>query len=636
MSQTNTKYLELLSQKYPTVQAACTEIINLQAILNLPKGTEHFVSDIHGEDEAFCHILNNASGVIREKVDRLFEKTLSSKERTELCTLIYYPERKLEELKKRVEDDLAEWYCITLYRLIDICRLCASKYTRSKVRKALPRDFEYILDELLHTSSEDSNKQGYYEHIISTITQIGRSDAFIIALASVIKRLVVDRLHVVGDVFDRGPHADIILDKLISHHAVDIQWGNHDVLWMGAAAGSATCIACVLNISTKYSNIDFVETAYGINLRPLALFAQETYTDDTDLLDHMHKAIAIIQFKLEGQTIMRHPEYDMDDRLLLDKIDFDQMTVRIGENTYPLNDHDFPTIDPAHPYSLTQAEAEVVSQLIYSFTQSEKLQRHVKFLFSQGSIYLTFNGNLLFHGCIPMNEDGSFYSFDFGGIQKSGKKLMDYADALARQGYYAKEGTKARQAGCDFLWYLWCGKRSPLFGRSKISTFERMFIDDKSVWEEKKDPYYHWVEEEQTCQRILTEFELSGRYSHIVNGHVPVRTKDGELPVRGGGKLIVIDGGFCRAYHQQTGIAGYTMFYNSYGIRLVSHEPFPGLTDAVLFNKDILSTYVVFDTAQERITVAQTDVGRALQADIDDLTALLDAYRDGSVKEKRQ
>ena len=631
MSKPDVKYLELLSQKYPTVQAACTEIINLNAILNLPKGTEHFVSDIHGEDEAFCHILNNASGVIREKVDRLFEKTLSTRERTELCTLIYYPDRKLEELRREIDD---EWYQITLYRMIEVCRLCASKYTRSKVRKALPKDFEYIIDELLHTSADDKDKQGYYEHIISTITDIGRADAFIIALASVIKRLVVDHLHVVGDVFDRGPHADVILDKLMAHHAVDIQWGNHDILWMGAAAGSGACIACVLNISTKYSNIDFVETAYGINLRPLALFAQETYTDDTDLLDHMHKAIAVIQFKLEGQVVMRHPEYGMEDRLLLDKIDFSDMTVTLGGTKYRLNDHDFPTVDPEHPYDLTPGEADVVAQLIYSFTQSEKLQRHIKFLFSQGSLYLTVNGNLLFHGCIPMTEDGAFYEFDTGERKLSGKALMDYSDALARQGYYAKEGTAARQYGRDFLWYLWCGRRSPLFGRSKIATFERMFIDDKAAWQEEKDPYYRFIEDPEMCGKILAEFGLTGQYSHIVNGHVPVRAREGELPVRGGGKAIVIDGGFCRAYQEQTGIAGYTMFYNSYGIRLVSHEPFPGLSDAVKSNKDILSTYVVFDTAQARITVGETDVGRALQRDIDDLTALLTAYREGIVKEK--
>ncbi len=633
MTRTNLKYLELLSEQYPTIQSACTEIINLQAILNLPKGTEHFVSDIHGEAGAFTHILNNASGVIREKVDILFEKSLSSAVRTELCTLIYYPERKLEEIKQN-EKDMSEWYRITLYRLIDVCRLCASKYTRSKVRKACPQDFSYIIDELLHTDSADKNKQNYYENIIHTILDVERADAFIIALTGVIKRLVVDRLHVVGDVFDRGPHADVILDKLMSHHSVDIQWGNHDILWMGAAAGSAACIACVLNISTKYSNIDFVENAYGINLRPLALFAQQTYTDDTDLLDHMHKAIAIIQFKLEGQVILRHPEFDMEDRLLLDKIDFDDRSVLVDAQKYPLNDNDFPTIDPKHPYELTGEETDVVTQLISSFTQSEKLQRHVKFLFSQGSLYKVFNGNLLFHGCIPMTEEGNFYPLTFGKTPRSGKELMDYADALARQGYYGQTGSDIRKYGQDFLWYLWCGKRSPLFGRSKIATFERMFIDDKNAWKEEKDPYYKHVESQEMCEKILREFGLTDQYSHIVNGHVPVRFKDGEFPVRGGGKMIVIDGGFCRAYQTQTGIAGYTMFYSSYGIRLVSHEPFSGLTNAIRHNKDILSTYVVFDTAQTRISVAETDVGRELQADIDDLNLLLAAYRNGTVKEK--
>lgn len=633
MARTDIKYLELLSEQYPTIQSACTEIINLRAILNLPKGTEHFVSDIHGEAEAFTHILNNASGVIREKVDILFEKSLSSAVRTELCTLIYYPERKLEEIKQK-EEDMYEWYRITLYRLIDVCRLCASKYTRSKVRKACPPDFSYIIDELLHTDSGDKNKQNYYENIIKTILDIDRADAFIIALTGVIKRLVVDRLHVVGDVFDRGPHADVILDKLMNHHAVDIQWGNHDILWMGAAAGSAACIACVLNISTKYSNIDFVENAYGINLRPLALFAQETYTDDTDILDHMHKAIAVIQFKLEGQVVLRHPEFHMEDRLLLDKIDFDDMTVLVDGKRYALNDHDFPTIDPKRPYELTDEEADVVTQLISSFAQSEKLQRHVKFLYSQGSLYQVCNGNLLFHGCIPMTEDGEFYELCFGKTKRKGRELMDYADSLARQGYYAQAGSDIRRYGQDFLWYLWCGRRSPLFGRSKIATFERMFIDDKEAWKEEKDPYYKHVERQEMCEKILREFGLTDQYSHIVNGHVPVRYKDGEFPVRGGGKMIVIDGGFCRAYQTQTGIAGYTMFYSSYGIRLVSHEPFSGLADAIQYNKDILSTYVVFDTAQTRISVGETDVGRELQTDIDDLSMLLNAYRNGTIKEK--
>ncbi|MEG2202129.1 MAG: fructose-1,6-bisphosphatase [Christensenellaceae bacterium] len=635
MAISDLKYLELLSKEYPTIQSACTEIINLSAILNLPKGTEHFISDVHGEDEAFCHILNNASGVIREKVNMLFEKNVSTKTRTELCTLIYYPERKLDDIKQS-EADLDEWYRITLYRLIDVCRLCASKYTRSKVRKTLPKDFEYIIDELLHTDYDDKDKHDYYENIVSTIISIHRSDAFIIALANVIKRLVVDRLHIVGDIFDRGPHADVILDRLLLHHSVDIQWGNHDILWMGAAAGSGACIASVLNISTKYSNIDFVENAYGINLRPLALFAQETYTDNTDLLDHMHKAIAIMQFKLEGQIIMRHPEYDMDDRLLLDKIDFEKGTVLVDHAVYPLNDTDFPTIDKNAPYDLTTEEKSVLSQLIYSFTQSEKLQRHIQFLYSQGSLYKVFNGNLLFHGCIPMRADGSFYEFDVYGKKMHGKGYMDFADSLARQGYYAQYGTPQRQSGQDFLWYLWCGKRSPLFGRDKISTFERMFIDDKHAWKEEKNPYYDLVEHQEMCIKVLHEFGLDDQYSHIINGHVPVLSKEGEVPVKGGGKLIVIDGGFCKAYQNKTGIAGYTMFYNSYGIRLVSHEPFCGLANAIRDNKDILSTFVVFDTAAARITVRHTDVGRELSCNIDELTALLEAFRSGALKEKRQ
>ncbi len=626
------QYLELLSTQYPTIQAACTEIINLRAILNLPKGTEHFVSDIHGEDEAFCHILNNASGVIREKVDILYAKTVDSKGRTELCTLIYYPELKIKDIQQEAED-MREWYMITLYRLIEVCRLCASKYTRSKVRKALPKDFEYIIDELLHTNDESVNKQDYYEKIISTIIEIDRADAFIIALANIIKRLAVDRLHVVGDIFDRGPHADVILDRLMTHHAVDIQWGNHDVLWMGAAAGSGACIANVLNISTRYGNIDFVENAYGINLRPLALFAQETYTDDTDLLDHMHKAIAIIQFKLEGQIIRRRPEYGMEDRLLLDQIDFEKMTVRIGNHTYTLNDSDFPTVDPADPYTLTGEEGEVVSQLIYSFRHSEKLQRHVRFLYLQGGMYNVFNGNLLFHGCIPMNADGSFRCFTDGNVSLCGKEFMDYADLAVRQAYYAQDGPEKRKCQ-DFVWYLWCGGNSPLFGRDKMTTFERMFVDDKPAWEETKNPYYELVEKQEICEKILAEFGLNGVYSRIVNGHVPVRAKEGEAPVRGGGKLIMIDGGFCRAYQDQTGLAGYTMFYNSYGIRLVSHEPFTGLAEAIRRNKDILSTFVVFDTAEKRITVHETDVGRGLMETISNLTDLLQAYRKGMVKEK--
>ncbi len=627
------KYLELLSAKYPTIQSACTEIINLKAILNLPKGTEHFVSDIHGEDEAFCHILNNASGVIREKVDMLFAKTVSSRGRTELCTLIYYPERKMERITSEVED-MREWYMITLYRLIEVCRLCASKYTRSKVRKALPRDFEYIIDELLHTNNDSADKQSYYEDIISTIIDIDRADAFIIALANVIKRLVVDRLHIVGDIYDRGPHADVIMDRLMTHHAVDIQWGNHDVLWMGAASGSAACIAGVLNISTKYGNIDFVENAYGINLRPLALFAQETYSGNPGIMDVMHKAIAVIQFKLEGQIIKRRPEFDMESRLLLDMIDFTDMSITLGGVKHPLKDTDFPTIDPADPYALTPAEREVVSQLVRSFMYSEKLKRHVRFLYSNGTMYKIYNGNLLFHGCIPMEEDGSFHKFDMGGAVLSAREFMDYADIAVRKAYYAPPGDPERQQNQDFVWYLWCGRHSPLYGRDKMTTFERMFIEDKETWTERKNPYYTLIEEQENCERILGEFGLTDKYSHIINGHVPVRVKEGEAPVRGGGRLIMIDGGFCRAYQPQTGIAGYTMFYNSYGMRLVSHEPFAGLAEAISKNEDMLTAFVVFDTAEDRITVRETDNGKELEAGIADLTELLYAYRRGVIKEK--
>jgi fructose-1,6-bisphosphatase-3 len=628
------KYLESLSKEYPTIQSVCTEIINLKAILGLPKGTEHFISDIHGEDEAFCHILNNASGVIREKVNRLFEKTVASGTRTELCTLIYYPEQKIEEAKKQ-ENDMQEWYKINLYRLIEVCRLCASKYTRSKVRKALPADFEYIIDELLHTNYDEKDKQSYYENIISTIINIDRADAFIIALANVIKRLVVDRLHIAGDIFDRGPHADIILERLISHHSVDIQWGNHDILWMGAAAGGEACIANVLNISTKYGNIDFVENAYGINLRPLALFSRETYRDEADLLKNMHKAIAVIQFKLEGHIIRRHPEYGMQGRMLLHKIDYDQKTVDINGTVYALNDTDFPTIDPEDPYALTKEEEEVMSKLRLSFAQSEKLQRHVRFLFSQGSMYKIFNGNLIFHGCVPAAPEGELYEYNLGNAVLRGKEFFDYADSFARKTYYADDRSPEKQNGLDFLWYLWCGSKSPLYGRDKMTAFERMFIDDESAWTEIKDPYYDLIEKKDFCEMILKEFGLEDPYSHIINGHIPVLSREGETPVRGGGKLIMIDGGFCRAYQKKTGIAGYTLFYNSYGIRLVSHEPFSGMADAIRRNKDILSTFVVFDTAAHRITVDQTDVGAELKAKINDLSNLLKAYRIGVIKEKK-
>ncbi|MBC8569878.1 fructose-1,6-bisphosphatase [Zongyangia hominis] len=646
------KYLRMLSHQYPNIQSASTEIINLQAILGLPKGTEHFMSDLHGEYEAFIHIRNSASGAIREKVDALYQNTVPAAERAELSTLIYYPKAKLQEISERNED-LSEWYKITLNRLMEICRLLGSKYTRSKVRKALPEDFAYIIDELINLSYDALNKQDYYANILSTIIDIDRADDFIIALCTTIKRLIVDRLHIVGDIFDRGPRADIVLDCLMEHHCVDIQWGNHDILWMGAATGSRTCVATVLNNSITYNNLEVIEGGYGISLRPLALFANEVYKDadisrfmprtvaegnynrkDLMLGARMHKAIAIIQFKLEGQIIKRHPEYRMDDRMLLHRIDYEAGTIEIEGKRYPLTDCDFPTVDRDDPYALTEEEALLMRQLKSAFQHSEKLQRHVQFLYSKGSLYKCFNKNLLFHGCIPLNPDGSLMEFSFGGQTLSGRGLMDYADAVARRGYYAREGTPEKQYGKDFLWFLWCGRNSPLCGRKKIATFERLWVDDPSAWEEPKNAYYRYTDDEDIATFLLGQFGLGTPYSHIINGHMPVKAGAGESPIKAGGKLIVIDGGFCRAYQSTTGIAGYTLIYNSYGLRLCSHEPFAGLDNAIKLNKDILSTQVVFDRASSRIKVDETDAGEGIRELIADLKLLLAAYRLGVVSER--
>lgn len=653
LSQENRRYLASLALQYPTVQSAATEIIHLQAMLGLPKGTEHFLSDLHGEYEAFEHILSNASGVIREKVDILFSSTLPAAERAALSTLIYYPLPKLDEVK-RVTADMDEWYRLTLRRLIAVCRLSASKYTRAKVRAALPDGFEDILDELLHAGLEDENQESYYENIIASIIELDRADAFIEALCTAIKRLVVDRLHIVGDIFDRGPRADIILDALMQHHCVDIQWGNHDILWMGAAAGSRTCVANVLNNSITYSNLEVIEMGYGISLRPLALFARETYGNaDVDrflpkplekerykpgdllLTAQMHKAIAIILFKLEGQIILRNPGFNMDDRLLLDKIDYARGTVRIGEAEYPLRDTDFPTINPADPYALCAEEEEVMQQLSAAFSNSEKLQRHARFLYSNGGLYKCVNGNLLFHGCIPLCEDGSLMEFDCGR-RLCGRAYLDYAEAMARQGYYARHGSPQRQFGKDFLWFLWCGRHSPLFGREKMATFERLLVDSPDTWVEPKNAYYRYAESEETCVRLLEGFGLSGEHSHIINGHVPVRSKDGESPVKANGRLIVIDGGFCRAYQPQTGIAGYTLVYNSHGIRIISHEPFDSVQSAIRNNTDILSSSMIFETVRERILIGETDAGDEIRGQIDGLRMLLEAYRSGFLKETIQ
>lgn len=646
------EYLKLLSRQYPTAQSAASEIINLQAILNLPKGTEHFMSDLHGEYEAFIHIVSNASGAIREKVDMLFFNTLSENERATLATLIYYPEEKLTEILE-VVPDIKEWYTETLNHLIEICHLVSSKYTRSKVRKSLPVEYSYIIDELLNTDFTLHNKKEYYDNIISTIISIGKAEDFIIDMCELIKRLIVDRLHIVGDIFDRGPRADIVMNCLLNHHCVDIQWGNHDILWMGAAAGSKICIATVLANSVLYNNLEVIETGYGISLRPLAVFANEVYshsnTDcfktrvsndcsaynpkDLALCSRMSKAISVILFKLEGQAIMRNPEFKMEERLLLDKIDYESKTVNINGTIYPLRDCDFPTIDKDNPYMLSGEENELIEQLRLSFLRSEKLQTHIRFLFSKGNLYKCFNGNLLLHGCVPMNPDGTFMEFDIHGKKLKGKAFLDYAEKLAYTGYYGKPNSKEKLFGEDFLWFLWCGKNSPLFGREKITTFERRLISDKSTWVEPKNAYYKLTTDKQICEMILEEFGLGGRRSHIINGHIPVKSKDGENPIKGGGKLIVIDGGFCRAYQPTTGIAGYTLIYNSYVMRLSSHEPFVGVENAIKYNKDILSTSVVFERLDSRIKISETDNGVLLQKNIDELKKLLKAYKTGALME---
>ncbi|MDY3711182.1 MAG: fructose-1,6-bisphosphatase [Agathobaculum sp.] len=645
------KYLRLLAREYPNVRAASSEIIHLQAILSLPKGTEHFMSDLHGEAEAFVHILNNASGAVREKVDIVLRDSLPADECARMATLIYYPEEKLEELAEAAPNR-AEWYRITLSRLIDICRLCASKYTRAKVRRALPRWNGDIINELLNKNNDIFNKRAYFDTVIASIVETDRAEDFIISMCNLIKRLVVDHLHIVGDIFDRGPRADIIMDMLMEHHSVDIQWGNHDVLWMGAATGSRTCIATVLSNSITYNNLEMIETGYGISLRPLSLFADEVYrnsdvtcfmpkagTEGSDTpLDRtraarMHKAIAIIQFKLEGQTIQRNPSFHMDDRLLLDKVDYEAGTVQLPSGVYPLRDCDFPTIDPADPYTLTPEETELMAQLKRSFLRSEKLQRHIRFLYSKGGLYKCFNGNLLFHGCVPMDENGEFLKFSFGGKELSGKALMDWCETVAREGYYARERTDERQFGKDFLWFLWCGRHSPSFGRDHIATFERRLVEDKSTWVEPKNAYYTYYNEDEVCVRILREFGLEGDHCHIVNGHVPVKTKDGESPLKAGGRLIVIDGGFSRAYQSTTGIAGYTLVYDSWGIHITAHEPFPGKRTAIEDNKDILSTSMAFDRSESRIRISETDNGKVLQQTINDLKDLLSAFRRGEIKE---
>lgn len=654
-SDSELKYLKLLSKQYPTIASACTEIINLQAILNLPKGTEHFMTDIHGEYESFNHVLKNASGNIKRKITEVFGNTLSEKEIKSLATLIYYPEQKLEIIHKNIEN-IDEWYKTTIYRLILICRKAAFKYTRMKVRKALPEDFAYIIEELMHQGSEEYDKQEYYNEIIKTIIRIGRADEFIIAMSKLIQRLVIDRLHIVGDIFDRGPGADIVMDTLMNYHSVDIQWGNHDILWMGAAAGSEACIATVLRICARYANLDTIEDGYGINMLPLATFALQFYgsdecvefkpkvesdiiynDNDLNLIAKMHKAISIIQFKLEGEIIKRRPHLCMEDRLLFDKINYNNWTIEIDGKTYKLNDNNFPTINPENPYELSQEEKELIEKIKSSFLNSEKLQKHVRFLFAKGSMYLKFNSNLMYHGCIPMNEDGSFKKVKIGssGNEYSGKSYFDRLEILVREGYFHKDDLEAKLYGMDLTWYLWTGPDSPLFGKDKMTTFERYFIDDKEAHVEKKNPYFKLEDSEKMCKIIFKEFGLNPDCSHIINGHVPVKLKKGESPIRANGKLLVIDGGFSRAYQGTTGIAGYTLIFNSYGLILVSHDPFESTQKAIEEEKDIHSTTIVLEKEVDRKRVRDTDNGEELESQILELEKLLDAYRKGFIKELR-
>ena len=650
------RYLKLLSVQYPTVQSAGAEIIKLKTILNLPKGTEHFMSDIHGEYEAFLHILNSGSGEVRNKLDETFEHRLSREEKDQLATLIHYPAAKLALVADETAD-LTGWYNRTIHLLVQVCRYVGIKHTRNLMRSHMPEGYREIIDELIHLRNEDGSKRYQYENIITSIIEIGQAADVIQALCEVIKALTCDHLHIVGDIFDRGPRADIVMDSLMDCHSVDIQWGNHDVLWMGAASGSRTLVATVLSNSIRYNNLDVIETGYGISLRPLSIFANEVYkncdlscfhvkftghdadqyTEKDKLLSaRMYKAITIILFKLEGQKLLRRPEFGMADRLLLDRIDYEAKTVRIGGKDYPLEDCDFPTIDPANPYALTEEENHVIDQLTDSFRHSEKLQKHVRFLYSKGGLYKVHNGNLLFHGCIPMNEDGSLMTFTIGGKERSGREFLDYADKTARKAYYDKRGTPERVFGMDFLWWLWAGRNSPIFGRDRMTTFERRFIRDESTWTEPKNPYYRFYEDPAVCDMLLAEFGLTGKHRHIINGHVPVKVKKGESPIKGGGRLIVIDGGFSKAYQSTSGIAGYTLIFSSRHFRIVSHQPFEGKRIALQKNHDIQNESLIFEKMNTRMKVSETDEGRELQARVDELTLLLDAYRSGAVRENHE
>ena len=621
------KYLELLAEKFPTTQSVFTEVINLEAILNLPKGTEHFVSDVHGEYEAFEHILNNCSGVIRERVGQAFAMELTRDEQADLCTLIYYPELKLRRLRE--QDRLtSEWYAITLTRLVRLARRLSGSYTRSKVRKAMPVAYAYIIDELLHISPDErETRLAYHQRIIDTIVDTGSADDFVCSLAALIKRLAVDHLHVVGDVFDRGPHADKIMERLMAYHSIDVQWGNHDIVWMGAAAGSYACLAAVIRNNIHYDSLKILESAYGVSLRELALFAEATYRAD-DGMSPVEKAISVILFKLEGQTIRRHPNWHMDDRLLLGHVDAGRGVAVVDGREYELRTRDFPTLEADDPYALTPEEQRVMDNLMNAVRSSDKLRRHVGFLFEHGSTYLVHNGNVLFHACVPMNEDGSFCAVNHQGQMLSGRAYYDYADRLARRAWHEHD-----QVSLDWMWYLWCGRFSPLSG-CVVKTFERTYFADRSTWEEPRDPYFSHTEDPAMCARVLEEFGADVERGVIINGHTPVHAAAGESPVKAGGRLVVIDGGFCQAYHSTTGIAGYTLIADPEGMRIKAHRPFGSIADVLDLNADIVSDDDRFQRNPRPLFIGDTDTGADIRGQIADLRALLDAYRTGEILER--
>ncbi len=646
------KYLKLLSKSFPTVSEATTEIINLEAILNLPKGTEHFITDIHGEHEAFRHVLKNASGVIRKKVEAIFGHRLRESEKRELCSLIYYPHEKIAVIKEREGKEIDDWYKMVLVQLISVCSNVSSKYTRSKVRKALPKEFSYVIQEMLHESFAEPNKHDYISAIISTIVSTGRAEHFIIAMCNLIQRLTIDSLHIIGDVYDRGPGAHLIMDTLCNYHNVDFQWGNHDIVWMGAASGSEACMANVVRISLRYANLATLEEGYGINLMPLATFAMDTYGDDpcslfkpkasedepvkskhVKMISQMHKAISIIQFKLEGAVIKRNKEFGMEKRNLLHLIDYSKGTINLEGKEYELRDKNFPTIDPSDPYKLTEEEQEVVNTLMHYFLTSERLLKHMKFMYNKGSLYLVRNSNLLYHGSVPLNEDGTLKRVKIHGEEYSGKALFDKIDKLVRQAFFEERERPNKHTGKDLMWYLWCGPYSPPFDKEKMTTFERYFIADKETHKERKGHYYYLKDNKEICEMILKEFGIEESQSHIINGHIPVKTGKGESPIKAGGKLLVIDGGYSKAYQSETGIAGYTLIYNSHGLQLAQHQPFVSSAKAIKDGDDIISETTVVEFSNKRKLVRDTDIGKELQNQIEDLVHLVSAYRSGIIKE---